>query len=140
MDQDTRDNLSFKSRQMKYSSQNQVTIGNKDMVFDPASNKSVMSSLFDYYANKLQEEDEHYVSMYYEKQEEDKTSLEAKVDDEIITTKPYYRDSLKYVDMIMQLNGSKDVDLSQYDEKKEQNSNPVQKRRTTKKKNKSIFG
>ena len=56
MDQDTREYLSFKSRQMKFSSQNQVTIGDRDMVFDPASNKNVAANLLDYYANKLQEE------------------------------------------------------------------------------------
>ena len=142
MDQDTREYLSFKSRQMKFSSQNQVTIGNRDMVFDPASNKNVAANLLDYYANKLQEEGECYVSMYYEKQEDDnKTSLEAKVDNgKVHTTKPYYRDSLKYADMIMQLNGSENVDLSEYDQKKEQNNKDNKKStRSRKSKQNSIF-
>ena len=85
-----------------------------------------------------------YISkpMYYEKQEDDnKTSLEAKVDNgKVLTTKPYYRDSLKYADMIMQLNGSENVDLSEYDQKKEQNNKDNKKStRSRKSKQNSIF-
>ena len=71
----------------------------------------------------------------------DKTSLEAKVDNgKVLTTKPYYRDSLKYADMIMQLNGSENVDLSEYDQKKEQNNKDNKKStRSRKSKQNSIF-
>lgn len=137
MDQDTREYLRFNSKNLKYSSQNQVTLGNKDMQFDPVSNRAVMGNLFDYYANKLSEEGEAYVSMYSERIHDDKTSLEVKVDDKVITTKPYYNDSLKFVDAIQQLNGATDVDLSEYDKKKEQDNNPKPKRRNNK--HKSIF-
>ena len=130
MDQDTREHLQFRSKNMKYSSQNQVTLGNKDMVFDPASNKNVMSSLFDYYANKIQnEEDGKYVSMYNEKVDGDKSSLEVRVDGETIISGQYHNDSLKYVDAIMRLNGNKNVDLSDYDKKEsEQQDNKPNKR------------
>lgn len=141
LDQDSREYLRYKSKNMKYSSQSQVTLGNKDIPFDPVSNKNIMSSLFDHFGRKIEDEG-IYVSMYSERNTDDqKSSLEAKVnidgEDTVLTTKSYYNDSLKYVDMIMQLNSpSSEVDLSKYDKKEEKE----QDNKTTRgRKKKGIF-
>ena len=49
-------------------------------------------------------------------------------DNEIIKSKPYQRDSLKYLDIIMQINGGRE-DLSSYDIKAE---NPAVKKKGSK--------
>ena len=117
MDQDTRALLSYKDKNMKYSSQNSVTLTNKDIVFDPASNKAIMGSLFDHFLTKIEDEEGTYVSLHYEKKNEkdNSTALVAIVDGEEITTDYYNNDSLKYVEMMRHLNESVDTDLHNMD-------------------------
>lgn len=122
MDQDTREELSYKGKSMRYSSQNSVVLTNQDMVFDPASNKALMGKLFDHYLNKIESEDGTYVGIYYEEidPETQQSSLVAKVQFEgesetQIRTNSYNNDSLKYAEMIKKLNRSDDTDLSEYD-------------------------
>ena len=117
MDQDTRALLSYKDKNMKYSSQNSVTLTNKDIVFDPASNKAIMGSLFDHFLTKIEDEEGTYVSLHYEKKNEkdNSTALVAIVDGEEITTDYYNNDSLKYVEMMRHLNESIDTDLHNMD-------------------------
>lgn len=117
LDQDTRALLSYKDKNMKYSSQNSVTLTNKDIIFDPAANKAVMGSLFDHFLHKVEEEDGSYVSLHYEKknEEDNSTALVAIVDGESYETDYYNNDSLKYVEMMRHLNGSSDTDLHDMD-------------------------
>ena len=117
LDQDTRALLSYKDKNMKYSSQNSVTLTNKDIIFDPAANKAVMGSLFDHFLHKVEEEDGSYVSLHYEKknEEDNSTALVAIVDGESYETDYYNNDSLKYVEMMRHLNGSLDTDLHDMD-------------------------
>ena len=116
IDQDTRESITYKDKNMKYSSQNSVTLGHSEMIFDPGSNKNLMTTLFGYYANKIEEEEEGYVSMYYEKPNLDgKNILEAKTDKGLLQSKPYNNESLLYLDVIQQINGAENVDLSEYD-------------------------
>ena len=99
MDQDTRALLSYREKNLKFSSQNSVTLTNNDIIFDPASNKAIMGSLFDHFLTKIEDEEGTYVSIHYEKKNEDdnSTALVAIVDGEEITTDYYNNDSLKYV-------------------------------------------
>lgn len=115
-DQDTRGYLRYNDKDMRYSSQNSVTLTNNDIIFDPGSNKMLMGHVFNYYLGKVQEEDGTYVSMHYEKTKEDGSSaLTAKIDGKEYTTNYYNNESLKYAEMIKIINQSADTDLSQYD-------------------------
>lgn len=137
MDQDTRALLSYKDKNMKYSSQNSVTLTNKDIVFDPASNKAIMGSLFDHFLTKIEDEEGTYVSLHYEKKNEkdNSTALVAIVDGEEITTDYYNNDSLKYVEMMRHLNESIDTDLHNMDsEAKQIEDNTTVTRRKPKRK------
>lgn len=138
LDQDTRERIKFKDKTVKYSSQHPVTIGNNDIVFDPMNNRTLMNTLFEYYSHKLQEEDDVYVAMHYEQRSEDKSTLYAKVDGKVLESKPYHQEALKYVDVIKQLNGAENVDLSQYD-KPIQHIDKKPIRRTTKPQKRGIF-
>ena len=113
MDQDTRALLSYREKNLKFSSQNSVTLTNNDIIFDPASNKAIMGSLFDHFLTKIEDEEGTYASIHYEKKNEDdnSTALVAIVDGEEITTDYYNNDSLKYVEMMRCLNGSDDLNL-----------------------------
>ena len=95
----------------------EVTLTNKDIVFDPASNKAIMGSLFDHFLTKIEDEEGTYVSLHYEKKNEkdNSTALVAIVDGEEITTDYYNNDSLKYVEMMRHLNESIDTDLHNMD-------------------------
>lgn len=115
IDQDTRETLLFKEKNMKYSSQNNVLIGRNDMIFDPINNRFLMMSLFDHFATKIEEEDGKYISIYYDVNGENGSALEAVVDGEKITSDYYNNDSLKYLDIIMQLNDAENISLKQYD-------------------------
>lgn len=117
MDQDTREYLSYRDKNMKFSSQNSVTLTNQDIIFDPITDKAVMGSLFNHYLGKIEEEDGVYVALHYEQRSEDgkSTALVAKVDNQEITTDYYKNDSLKYVEMIKRLNGDSDYNMKDYD-------------------------
>lgn len=140
MDQDTRAILSYKDKNMKYSSQNSVTLTNQDIIFDPASNKTVMGSLFNHFLGKIEEEDGTYVSLHYEKRNEENNSsaLVAVVNGEEVCTDYYNNDSLKYVEMIKHLNEAEDTDLHSYDSESVPNIDSTAVTRN-KKKRKKVF-
>ena len=115
MDQDTRETLKFKDKNIKYSSQNNVIITKNDIPFDPYETRNLMSSLFDHFTEKMNEEEDVYVSMYYDIPGDKGTALEAVVNGEKIKSDYYTNDSLRYLDLIMQINGSDKTVLRQYD-------------------------
>ena len=137
MDQDTRQELKYKEKNMRYSSNNSVVLTQSDMIFDPAANKALMGSLFTHYLNKVEEEDGTYVPVYYEvRNQEGQTGLVAKVhmegssEEESLETGFYNNDSLKYAEMIKKINGSSDTDLSEYDsEPKQDMTNQTKKQK-----------
>ena len=134
VDQDTRELLQYKGKNMRFSSTNSVPITKQDIVFDPSDNKGQMMALFEHFTHKIEDEDGTYIKMSCEIQDGDKTALTYEVDGQRVTTNPYYKESLKYVEAIERLNGCEDVSyLQQYDKKKE-----VPKK--TRKRNKPIFG
>ena len=116
---------------------NALMIGNKyiiypgcrsdrnSIVFDPVNNWKVLNYIFMYFLHKWSEENDIYVSSYYylENNSWDKpNAIEIKLDNNgkvnKIKSRMYYKDCLRYLDIIMQLNGemASSVDLSSYDE------------------------
>ena len=91
--------------------------GNKAMEFDPHNNRKMMSQLFGHFLEKYSEETDIDVLIYYNVDDVDsKSKIECVLsNNEVITSKPYTRDSLKYTDIIMQLNGGDAGDLTKYD-------------------------
>ena len=114
IDQDSREYLKFKDKNIKYSSRNCIPISTNDIAFDPGSNRNMMSCLFEHFTRKIEEEGT-YVSIFYERIEGYKSRLEARVNGEVVSSSLYSNASLKYVDMIMRLNGSTVIDLTPYD-------------------------
>lgn len=122
IDDENREPLIIKDNYLKYSSQYSVTVKNNEQPFDPMSNKYQMAVVFDHFLGKITEEDIP-VTMYNEIN--NGSAIEVVLDDgKVITTKDYNDDSLKYMDAIMQLNGSSEVDsLKDYDSKKPKSNN-----------------
>jgi len=91
--------------------------GRNAIEFDPHNNKKMMNLLFGYFVEKHSEESDVYVSTFYSVDKgNDKGSVECRMSDQTtIVSKPYTRDSLKYADIITQLNGGESPDLKQYD-------------------------
>lgn len=128
-DQDTRQPILFKDKSMKYSSQHSVALSNNDMVFDPANNKGLMGSLFDYYTQKLEDEEGVYVAGHFEESDENgRVAVNMTVDDKQIKTNYYTNNSLSYLEAIKALNGSNDLDLTGYDSERKQQK-PVTRRK-----------
>lgn len=115
IDQDTREMLKFREKSMKYSSTSSVHVTKNDMVFDPMETRNLMGSLFDHFTKKIEDEEGVYVSIYYDINSEEGTALEVVADGEKITSDHYQNDTLKYLDIIMQLNGADSSNLKQYD-------------------------
>ena len=94
------------------------TYGGKDsMEFDPHNNRKQMRNLFEYFLEKNSElEEEPGVVNYYDKDNNGTTGkVECRrVDNTLITSKSYMRDSLKYTDIMIQMNGG-DADLDRFD-------------------------
>ena len=85
--------------------------------FDPYNNRKQMGQIFNYFINKQYEEGGKEVLTYYSKDDTpDGGKIECKLEDNTtITSAQYTRDTLKYADIIMRLNGENNPDLSQYD-------------------------
>ena len=132
VDQDTGAALAFKGMSVIAPG----TYSHNAIEFDPHNNKKMMSNLFGYFLDKHSEESDVDVLAYYNVDaENNKSSIECKLSDQTkITSKAYTRDSLKYADIIIQLNGGTAPDFDQYDIEK---PTTVRKKRSTNAKNKS---
>ena len=118
IDQDTCRPIEFKGKSIKYTSDpnKNLLIAKNDILFDPINNSRLMSTLFGYYLTKLEENEGIAFDSYYTKNgNEGRTALELKNENEKITSKYYTNDSIKYIDIILKLNGDSDIDLSEYD-------------------------
>lgn len=95
--------------------------GKQSVEFDPHNNRKMMSQMFGYFVNKYSEETDIDMMAYYNI-DDDRSGgnnigrVECKMsNDEIITSDSYQRDSLKYMDIIIQLNGGDPSYLKKYD-------------------------
>ena len=118
IDQDTCMPIEFKGKCIKYTSDpnKNLLLAKNDILFDPINNPKLMSNLFGYYLTKLEETENTVFNSYYVKPgNEGRTAIELKSDSETITSKYYKNDSIKYMDMILRLNGESDINLNEYD-------------------------
>lgn len=115
IDQDTRETLRFRDKNMKYSSTSHVHVSKNDIIFDPTETRHLMGSLFDHFTKKIEDEEGVYVSVYYDINSEEGTALEIVADGDKMTSDYYQNDVLKYLDIIMKLNGTDTSNLKQYD-------------------------
>lgn len=91
--------------------------GHQDVEFDPYNDKKMMSKVFSYFAEKQAEETGVGVVAFYNVGRGQDCHIECRLsNNEVIKSRPYARDSLKYTDLIMQLNGDQPEDLSEYDQ------------------------
>ena len=110
--------IEFKGKCIKYTSDpnKNLLLAKNDILFDPMNNSKLMSNLFAYYLTKLEENEGVVFESYYTKNgNEGRTALEIKNQYEKITSKYYNNDSMKYIDIILKLNGESGIDLSEYD-------------------------
>ena len=88
----------------------------RSMEFDPYNNRKMMNSLFSYFTEKQEEESGVGVLAFYNVDNNDGGRVECRMsDNEVLTSGSYQRDCLKYVDLIMQMNGEENPDLKKYD-------------------------
>jgi hypothetical protein len=114
VDQDTGNTLTFKDKTIKYENAN---TRRDEVQFDPLSNPPMMNSLFDYYLNKIEGEGK-YVKEYHKSNNEkgEKGYIELKENKQNIRSGSYYNDSVKYADLILKINESKDdINLPAFD-------------------------
>lgn len=111
IDQDTRNIIMISSKPI---TREATGYGYK---FDPLRNPKLMGFLFSYFANKLLSEQYIYIDVVYYKtiKNSRNSPLAVKADGTEYVSKVYSLESLKYLDLICQLNGGTDVDLSRYD-------------------------
>ena len=91
--------------------------GRNSIEFDPYNNKKMMSQLFGHFLEKYADENGVSVSAFYNIDSKDNSGkVECKFsDNQVVTSRPYCRDTLKYVDIVMQLNGDQERNLEKYD-------------------------
>lgn len=90
--------------------------GRQSIEFDPHNNKKMMSHLFGYFLEKRAEETDIDVLTYYNVDNGNQGHVECKLsNNEVVSSGNYIKDSLKYTDIMIQLNGDTPPDLSKYD-------------------------
>lgn len=81
------------------------------------NNPKIMNALFMYFCDKIKVEQNIYIDVVYYKQIKNSRNLPlaVKANGKEFISKIYNSESLKYLDLICQLNGGTDVDLSRFD-------------------------
>lgn len=119
VDQDTGDMLSFNGKLAKFYPEEGATqiIHKEDVLFDPLDNQAMMSHLFSYFTNKLDEQDGRYISVVYPSSQDRATKgvISCREGKTTISSDNYYKDSLKYGSLICKLNGG-DESFEEYDQ------------------------
>lgn len=120
IDQDNGNQIKFNGKNLKYNSdQNNNRRNSNEILFNPIENPKLMNNLFSYYTDKINQEDGRYVNIYYPLDSGDnsgKGKIELKEDtNDTLQSNNYYNDCLKYADLIFQLGGDTNVDLTEYD-------------------------
>ena len=123
VDQDTFNTIQIKGKRTVFKGYGEKNPGSIEL--DPAKNSKHAKILFDYFVNKLEdEEDIEAFSTYnsYITDEKKGTGyLECKrSSDDVLKTGEYVNESLRYLDALKQLNGDPDPDIAQYDRTKEE--------------------
>lgn len=114
IDQDTGVAIQFKGRNVVAPG---FTNGRNTIEFDPVNNSKMMDKFFGYFLDRQAEEGNVAVSTFYNIDDtKDKGAIECRMTDEsTIKSGSYSRESLKYADIIIKLNGGRSSDLSKYD-------------------------
>lgn len=115
IDQDSRNQLVFNSR---YIIPNSSQLWDKGYyVFNPYKDLKFMNFLFDYFTKKILNEQNIYIDVVYYKPVKNSHNypLAVRANGREYISKVYNVESLKYLDMICQLNGGTNVDLSRFD-------------------------
>ena len=109
--------------------------GRRTIEFDPYNNKKMMSQFFSYFTSKVEDEGGASVVAFYDipGSSNNKRAIECKMsNDTILRSNSYSRDSLKYVDLIMQMNGDDPSVLARYDCYPDGKKSPPNKKGNTK--------
>ncbi len=123
IDQDTFNTIQIKKTDTVLKGFGEINKGSIEL--DPAKNSKHAKILFDYYINKLADNDEieafSSYNSYITDEEKAKGIIECKTsDNEVMKSGEYVNESLRYLDTIMQLNGDPTPDISKYDRTKEE--------------------
>lgn len=119
IDQDSQNILAFNGKKLKMTN-DPSNIGKGETLFDPLSNRKLMSNLLAFGNEKMVEDDVcEPISIMYclDPNADGKSAMEIRDSlNNTFTSKEYYNDSLKMADLLFQMAGNK-VDLTPYDEK-----------------------
>ena len=126
-DQDTGIVLKFKEKHIKTNlNNNNVYAGNNDIVFDPSTNFNLIVTLFGYYIEKEQTNDNDigYIAQFTEEEagkvfipkgERFKQRLVIRTKNGDIYTSYFYNLYLAYIEAIFIISGNNNYDLSNFD-------------------------
>ena len=117
VDQDNGQPIHFNGKELKYNlGEKKIHMGRNDIGFNPIDDTKIMSHLFSFYLNKKQEEDGTYFPVFFAvNNSEGKTALQLKGETSI-KSEYFKNESLKYMDAILRINGTEDLNLSSIDE------------------------
>ncbi len=112
-DQDTLNPIQLNGKNLKYSlSDNNIIITKNDILFDPFNDPKMMLHIFGYFLNKISRIDNvRFTTFYPVMADDNKGYIELKGSSGTFKSKCYHNDSLKYFDLIKQINGHDNVDL-----------------------------
>lgn len=122
VDQDTMRPITSRGKILKHSNGDTTPIHKGESQFNPVQDSRLTRELFDLFLQKEEEENDLYTQIYYGKTKGDKTAVELRTNDGIKTSEYYETDSLKYIDMMMQISGIQpnleDIDNIKYPQQK----------------------
>lgn len=117
IDQDFNNIILYQGKKIKYTYTGKIlSLDNNDIYFDPIENDELMKFLFNYFLYKISILDNKYFSAYYNVINDiQQMATELKGDYTIIRSDYYYRESLRYIDLIFKIEGDDNVNLHIYD-------------------------
>lgn len=119
VDQDFRNIVYFSGKKLKYNYHGQIAIinNNTEIYMNLLHNPLLMQHLFYYYLEKEYVFEGKYFTLFYDVNSSDPnySAIEIKNNEYTLTSKFYYNRCLRYIDLIFQISGEYNVDLTQYD-------------------------
>lgn len=127
-DQDTGAKLQFEGKDLVAPG---AASGREAYEFDPYNSNKLMNQMFTYFTGKLADtgEIDPFNVIYNVDTGRGIGHVEMKNDEEVMISKDYKREQCKYADLILQINGDEDPNLSEFDIPKVKES--VKKKKST---------
>lgn len=114
IDEETGGVISVNNKPLRIKMSNGFKQTRDEVYFDLLNNTYLAKCMFQYYMEKVREVDNKFYTSFYDIETPNGICVEVRGVSGVLVSRPYKKESLRYIDLIFQLGGSL-YDLNEYD-------------------------